>query len=541
MRLWLALAVAGSLWAQDPPILFRERVTLVTVPVVVRDRQGRSVGSLKAEDFHLLDRGKAQVISRFAVETRSSKTAAGVQEERLGVTTAAPRSVVPERFIAYLFDDLHTDFGDLARTRDAAWEHMGSLGEGDRVAIYTTSGQTIAEFTDDWDQAHAALLKLMPRPRFNRIFNDCPDVSHYQADLILNRMDTVALNVAVAETMRCAKVERRIAEGIARGAASRVFSMGNQGTQIALATLREVVKRMAAAPGQRIILLASSGFVASQENFTRNEIVDRAIKANVTINALDARGLWVDSIFDASRSGFDAGDVQKAQIEREAQRVSSDIVADLAEGTGGKFFHNSNDLAGGFEKLAEAPEHVYVLGFSPENLKPDGTFHSLKVSVSREGKLTATARRGYYAPKQAAKPEELAKDEIQQALFSREEQREIPVGANIGPARSEDGKTHLVVVTRVPLKSLHYRVEAGRHRNSLTVAIAIFDRNGNWAAGNTSTVDLNVLPATLAGEEPAMQAKKTFELKSGTYAVRIVVRDSEERHLTARNATAQIP
>jgi VWFA-related protein len=517
-------------------------VNLVTVPVVVRDRQGRSVGSLKQEDFQLLDRGKPQVISRFSMETRSSKAAPATAEESSGVTPAAPKPVVPERFIAYLFDDLHTEFGDLARARDAAWEHMTeALGEGDRAAIYTTSGQPVLEFTDDRETLHATLLKLMPRPRFNRMSGDCPDVGHYQADLIINRMDTVAFSVAVGETMRCAKVDRRIAEGLARGAAQRVLSMGNQGTQIALSTLRDVVKRMAAAPGQRVILLASPGFVASQENFTRNEIVDRAIKANVTINGLDARGLWVDSTFDASRSGWEAGNTQKAQIEREAQRVSSDIVADLAEGTGGKFFHNSNDLAGGFRKLAEAPEHVYLLAFSPENLKLDGSFHPLKVTARGEEKLTASARRGYYAPKQVTSAAESAKEEIQQALFSREEQREIPVGATIGPARSEDGKTQLLVVARVPLKALRYRVEGGRHLNSLTVAIALFDHNGNWAGGDTSTIDLKVLPATLAGEEPMMQSKKAYPVKSGSYSVRIVVRDSEERHLTARNATVRIP
>ena len=62
MRLLLALGLTVWLPAQEqtpqaPPILFRERVTLVTVPVVVRDAKGQSVGSLKADAFQLLDRG----------------------------------------------------------------------------------------------------------------------------------------------------------------------------------------------------------------------------------------------------------------------------------------------------------------------------------------------------------------------------------------------------------------------------------------------------------------------------------------------------
>ena len=46
---------------------FRSKVTLVTVPVVVRDRHGKAVGNLQ-KDTLLFDRGKQQTISKFAME-----------------------------------------------------------------------------------------------------------------------------------------------------------------------------------------------------------------------------------------------------------------------------------------------------------------------------------------------------------------------------------------------------------------------------------------------------------------------------------------
>jgi hypothetical protein len=58
----------------------------------------------------------------------------------------------------------------------------------------------------------------------------------------------------------------------------------------------------------------------------------------------------------------------------------------LAEGAGGTFFHNNNDLTEGFERVAATPEFSYVLGFSPVALKEDGSFHhSRSVCRTRKG------------------------------------------------------------------------------------------------------------------------------------------------------------
>ena len=73
-------------------------------------------------------------------------------------------------------------------------------------------------------------------------------------------------------------------------------------------------------------------------------------------------------------------------------------MSELANATGGTFLHTSNDLAAEFERLTEAPEVVYLIELSLDNIKPDGTLHRLKVKVDRPG-LDIQARRGYYLPK----------------------------------------------------------------------------------------------------------------------------------------------
>ena len=57
----------------DEPALFKARVNLVMVPVVVRDRKGNAVGNLKQEDFQLFDKGKPQYIARFSMERAAGR------------------------------------------------------------------------------------------------------------------------------------------------------------------------------------------------------------------------------------------------------------------------------------------------------------------------------------------------------------------------------------------------------------------------------------------------------------------------------------
>jgi VWFA-related protein len=71
-------------------------------------------------------------------------------------------------------------------------------------------------------------------------------------------------------------------------------------------------------------------------------------------------------------------------------------MSELANGTGGTFFHNSNDLEGGFKSLAQAPEYVYLLEMSVDHVKSDGAFHRLKVKVARDN-VKVQSRLAYVA------------------------------------------------------------------------------------------------------------------------------------------------
>src|SRR6266403_1544566 len=229
--------------SRDTPTTFKVHVNLVLVRVVVRDQQGKIVSNLKKENFQLYDNRKLQTISSFGVETSESRTASAVASSAAegsssSADVASGKAVVlPQRFVSMVFDDVHLSMADAVFVRDSATRFFRALAASDRVSLSTTSGQLTQEFTDDHDKLTKALLGITPRPLTGAGFHDCPDVSYYQADLIVNRSDRQALGVATEEAIQCAfngdATMRAAAQGLAQSAANRMVAQGDSETQYA--------------------------------------------------------------------------------------------------------------------------------------------------------------------------------------------------------------------------------------------------------------------------------------------------------------------
>jgi VWFA-related protein len=541
--------------SHDTPTTFKVRVNLVLVRVVVRDSRGKIISNLKKEDFQLYDNRKLQTISSFSVETPETRAASAVASTTEGGSSSSADAaggkavVLPQRFVSMVFDDVHLSMSDAVFVRDSATRFFEALAASDRVSLTTTSGQLAQEFTDDHGRLAKALLGIVPRPLTNHNFHECPDVSYYEADLIVNKSDQQALGVATEEALQCAfngdNTMRAAAQNLAQVAADRMIAQGDNETQYAYRHLEDVVRRLASMPGQRVLVLVSPGFITSTLQSEASNLVDRATRANIVINTIDARGLYTPDVLgdiadppnDTIRTaGF------KTSYRAAAQFAQEDVLAQLADGTGGKFFHNRNDVDEAMREAGAAPSFSYLLGFSPQNLKIDGRFHTLKVALTSKEKFEIQARHGYFAPKTLADPVEATKQEMQEALFSQEEIRDLPVELQTQFFKKDDAQARLAVLTHFDLKAIHFQKLQGRNNDQLTIVTGIFDENGNFVTGLSKVVEMNLLDTTYSRlSRSGFTVKTSFDVKPGTYLVRLVVRDAVGAQMAARNGAVVIP
>jgi VWFA-related protein len=404
--MFMACTRSDAPQASEAPTL-EVNVNRVLVPVVVRDKQGRVVGDLKKEDFQVFDNDKLRVVSAFSVERRETtegNTESG--QTPSASANAAPQSpMLPKRIIVFLFDDMHLGFEDLAHAKKAGVKALdGTLTGSDVSAVVSTSGKVNSGLTRDPAKLRDAIMSLSPRGLLVSEKSDCPMIDYYQADQMLNKHNPAATADALAQVLNCdvgldPQGDQEMAQRLAESAARRALTNGYQDVQVAFAAVGEIVRKMANLPGQRTLILVSPGFLNIEPDAMTAEshILDLAAQSNVTISALDSRGLYTTAM-TASDDIHVVPVSTRSEFRASAMKAAENVMAELADGTGGKFFHNSNDLDAGFKSLAEAPETVYVLELPLDNLKPDGSYHRLKVKVDRDD-LQLQARRGYSVPR----------------------------------------------------------------------------------------------------------------------------------------------
>jgi len=555
------------------------QVNLVEVPVVVRDSGNRAVGGLQRSDFEVLDAGKPKEIASFSVEAVKGPVepaASPAPADKTGPPVpAAAAAEPPQRLMVLMFDDLNTEFAELQRSKTAAERFVkDGLMPGDRVALATTAWQRTLVFSAD----RAELIqKIEALTTHSRLTDDssavlaCPNLNAYEAYLVSNCMDPELVAVKAQELADCTSGSGGAARsgrggggasaacnGPVVGIARRFWEQARVNSDFSLRAVRAVVDALGKLPGRRSVLLTSAGFLSGELEGDMTELIHRALYAGVVINALEARGLYayapgVDSSQDPHLYTGSQRAVQQMNTELRLQGrrydAPDDVLASLALGTGGSFFHNSNDLEAGYRQLGSVPDVVYVLGISLSDVAQDGKYHALKVRLAEGRRGSVQARPGYLAPRPAppaAAPE--PERAVDREFLAGDTLNDVPV--TITPARQDSAgsagsRFSLVstvgVVAHVDLGRLNLEIRDGRHRQSLTLIAGLLDGNGTFLTGKQGQLDLALKEDTYQKMvSQGFNMSLSLDAPPGRYILRGVVQEGLTGKMTALNQALEI-
>lgn len=539
MLWWLAAVVAMqapdevriSSRAYVPPI--RVETALVEVAAVVRDRHGKPVLGLTKDDFRVLDDGKERLIDRFAVENALYDP---LNDHKLAHAPEAAKSEVPavsappQRFLALFFDDVNGTDSALAnglkRTQAAAKKFLGDALRAEvRIGIFTESGQQTVEFTTDETKLAEAISELRAHTKMREDgLTHCPRITPYLAYRIASERDQTAVRAVMFDAGQkgCATPPAVIVTQ-----AEETWRQVQAQSADTLNTIGRIVVHLGNMPGRRELLLASSGFLAMSQRELKDKIINRALQAGVVINALDSKGICSEAQpgVRPQDSGFTETGTQmynNAWIKFETTEMPLRIetlnepMGTLAEGTGGTFYHNNNDLAAGFRKLGNPPEVTYRLSFRPDGVT-DGSYRKLKVTVKN---YEVQARPGYFAPRADS-----SQSKIDREIMADDTEEGFPVAIAL-----QQQKDDVSVIVSVDVSKLQFTRQGDRQAQRIAFTTALFDAQGRMAAAKEGAIELALTEATYKGlGSKGVTAKVTFQVPAGKYKLREVLEDAAGR------------
>ncbi|HEV2351993.1 MAG TPA: VWA domain-containing protein [Terriglobia bacterium] len=435
-------AAAGKPPSQAPTPTIKVRVNQVLVPVVVTDQGGHSVVGLKAGDFEVFEDGVEQKLSVFQTENERAPEDGHVVSLDPSASSAQPLPSLPaggktplRRTYLVCLDTFNSSFENFVYVRNALHKLFKQEQDGDSLYAILTMGRTLA-MPQNLTRDPAAVLAAIGSKNLTRAIQQSESANLKSQEEELKRMlteycggcpcfgesATAGGRGAMKGGSVCGGELQRIERWAGSMAEERSYL-----TRAFLQNLNVVVERMGQMPGKRIIVFVSDGFNTHPGRnlfdiisaYTRDpseamngsindaepqiqDILRAASAHNVVFYTLDSRGLSVadGGVFEASDSA-EMTDMYKVLPELQQQRQITALedqgpLAELAQATGGVFFHNNNDLFRGLRQAFADGREYYLLAYASSNQAMDGKFREIKVSVKGKN-LIVRAKHGYWA------------------------------------------------------------------------------------------------------------------------------------------------
>jgi VWFA-related protein len=499
---------------KQPEVVLKATTRLVQVSVIVQ-RHGQPVTDLKKEDFQLKENGKLQKIDLFSVEATDKATlpkAAAPLPPGIYTNELAQRPGAPASVTIILLDNNNTNLQRQMYARQQVLKYLQTIKPEDRIGIYRLGNglKVLQSYTTD----STDLVNLLA----NYKGRDIPDLSQ---------------NATGALDGELVQINQFFNAPGGSGMERDFYTIDRvKGT---LKAIEFIANNVASLPGRKNLIWVSGGFPNQinmlnfkdpsriQEDFTPEiRACIRAMNnANLSIYPVDSRALMTDPRFSAEHQKVDLRPTAKAPIGFNNQATMDE----LASGTGGKAYYNTNDLKKAISDAVDDSRVVYTLGFYPTDEAFDGKFHKLEVKVNDQSGLSLRYRKGYFDAPDSPLDTKTAMLELKDAVWSPLDA--TAMGVIVAAKPDPKNPTTLNMAVQIEPKGISLEPQADRWGGRLDILFIQKNDKGQEFDGQDETVTLNVTKENYDKlTQHGFVLRKSVNMSAQAKMVRVIVRDA---------------
>jgi len=573
-----------------PDMTFRTSVSEVLLDVVVRKKDGKIVRDLKPDEIKVYEDGVEQKVRHFEfVDGREPVQPSPAQSPVAATTSATDKPAEPlsvnqlrdMSVVSVVIANIDPRGRNLAASAMREFVEK-QLDPNTYIGVFTLGlgGLRLMQpYTNDGPKIAAAVEQTV-----NYINGDQPvggELFRPQIGLGLGNDPNDSTNGQVGETgVDTASGTSTPDTG---GATSQATASANgAGNLIAtlsemefvnelqdvyqdslrfLTPLESLIQAQAQIPGRKVVLLFTAGLPVSPDSTELlKNVISTANRANVTIYAVDTRGLTSAEDLDASRrmlnsassmsrrqmlAKVNGGDQAVSPGEAIALEMSDSAMhadtrenlVELATATGGELLPDDLNL---IEPLTRAIEDVrthYELSYSPSDLAMDGKFRKIEVKVSRSG-TRVFAREGYYALPvlngRQIYPFEMA---TLKAINTRPILHQFDFHAAALQYRPGADQTQMAFVFQTPTHDLTVVKDGQRAKVHVCVTALVKDQDGKIVQKISKDIPYSVPVDKMAQlEQGTVSFTTPFLLAPGTYTLETAAVDRQSMKASVRRS-----
>lgn len=530
----LCFSIPGLAQKSDQTPQFRSETNLVLVPVQVRNK-GQFVPGLKQDAFTLLQDGKEQKISTFEEVRTTTERLKRRPVDPNGFTNELVGSPETARYTVIAIDRINTTTLDMMRLREGLLKFLAQAADtGDPirlVSIELGGIRLVQDFTTNPKVIAAALQRANnPTGKLDESKSTLNDSLH---DLEVSGTATYDDPSQLANFL--SNLDK------AKQAEQAVSAFQQRTARInALEALQQLALSLSGLPGRKSLVWASSGYPFGSMiregrtgvSYNYSQVLEASSldeytthllnSSNIALYPLDARGT-VNTAWEAMDPSvkYSPTDARKEYLN-ESNRDVITTFQHLADATGGKPCTERTDLSGCFKDAMEDSRDYYMLGFYVDQKGVKEGWHKLDVKVAEKG-ISVRSRNGFLYP--LPDPAKTRNQDLSAAVNSLLLDAAIPFQGEWTSQEPKGDKKSVHFQLRVDPKANVVDAQNGKI-NIEFIGIARA-KDGTIAAQFGQKIDRSLPPEAIASiQQGGLTYKNMFDLASGDYLVRFIVRDN---------------